>query len=217
MSILASNMKTIRKELNCTQEAMADILNVGFRTYVRYEAGERDSPVPILTKVARLANISLEKLLTQEIVKRDVSPAPGKRLNSPPPEVKSCNFKAGTITFKKPAANSLISVDEGEKHLLGNFRKLSSAEQKDFLKSMGKTYKQSAAVKTGTPGLRRKTGLSRLEKEAGKVLAQAAAIKPLPGQNKGRPGRKKLDRKSLKEKVDKLKWVTRSVTKTTVR
>ena len=61
MSILAKNMKMIRRELKCTQSALAEILKVGFRTYVRYEAGERDAPISILVKMSRLGNISLEQ------------------------------------------------------------------------------------------------------------------------------------------------------------
>ena len=67
MSILAKNLKSIRKEFGCTQSVMADILKVGFRTFVRYEAGERDAPVAVLVKIARLGNISLEKFLTKSI------------------------------------------------------------------------------------------------------------------------------------------------------
>ena len=40
MSILAKNLKRIRKELGCTQSVLSGILKVGFRTFVRYEAGE---------------------------------------------------------------------------------------------------------------------------------------------------------------------------------
>ena len=54
MSVLANNVRLIRKELRCTQSAMAEILKIGFRTYVRYEAGERDAPVSVLIKLARL-------------------------------------------------------------------------------------------------------------------------------------------------------------------
>ena len=71
MSVLAKNIKTIRKELWCTQSVLADILKVGFRTYVRYEAGERDAPVNVLVKMAKLGNISLEQLLTSEINKNN--------------------------------------------------------------------------------------------------------------------------------------------------
>ena len=67
MSILSKNVKLIRRELRCTQSAMAEILRIGFRTYVRYEAGERDAPVSVLIKLAHLGNISLEQLLTQVI------------------------------------------------------------------------------------------------------------------------------------------------------
>ena len=60
MSILAKNLKTVRKELGCTQSVMSEILKVGFRTFVRYEAGEIDAPVSVMVKIARLGNISLE-------------------------------------------------------------------------------------------------------------------------------------------------------------
>src|SRR3990172_1389745 len=67
MTILSKNLKVIRKNLNCTQMAIAKVLDIGFRTYVRYEAGERDAPVSILVKFARLGNLSLDRLLTTEI------------------------------------------------------------------------------------------------------------------------------------------------------
>ncbi len=70
MTILAKNLKVVRKELGCTQTMMADILKVGFRTFVRYEAGERDAPVAVLVKIARLGNISLEKFLNRCIYPR---------------------------------------------------------------------------------------------------------------------------------------------------
>ena len=74
MSILAKNLKTIRKELCCTQSVMSETLKVGFRTYVRYEAGTRDAPISVLITIARLGNISLEQLLTSELDKNDIVP-----------------------------------------------------------------------------------------------------------------------------------------------
>ena len=47
MTVLSENLKTIRKNLKCTQGALSEVLGIGFRTYVRYEAGERDAPVSI--------------------------------------------------------------------------------------------------------------------------------------------------------------------------
>ena len=97
MSILAQNMKTIRRELRCTQSAMSDILKVGFRTYVRYEAGERDAPVAVLVKMARLGNMSLENLLTRKIDQLSILSMDTETLNLTPPEVKSVNFQTGSI------------------------------------------------------------------------------------------------------------------------
>ena len=41
---------------------------------MRYEAGERDAPVSVLIKIARLGNISLEQLLTTAIEPNDIAP-----------------------------------------------------------------------------------------------------------------------------------------------
>ena len=72
MTILSDNLKTIRKNLNCTQMALSEVLEIGFRTYVRYEAGERDAPVSVLVKLARLANLSLDRLLTTKVLPEDL-------------------------------------------------------------------------------------------------------------------------------------------------
>ena len=64
MTVLSENLKTIRKNLKCTQGTISEVLGIGFRTYVRYEAGERDAPVSLLVKMARLGELSLDRLLT---------------------------------------------------------------------------------------------------------------------------------------------------------
>jgi len=40
------------------------LIDVGFRTYVRYEVGERHAPVNVVIKMAKLENISLDQLLS---------------------------------------------------------------------------------------------------------------------------------------------------------
>ena len=58
---LAENLKMIQKELNCAQSTIAEVLKVGFRTYLRYEAGERDALISILIKITRLGKSILGK------------------------------------------------------------------------------------------------------------------------------------------------------------
>ena len=130
MSVLAKNIRLIRKELRCTQSVMAKILKVGFRTYVRYEAGERDAPVSVLVKLSRLGNISLEQLLTQEVGSHDISPVPVISKTENIPETKLVNFRKGEISFKKPARQELMTIDSSEKRLLTLFRKMDDDQQK---------------------------------------------------------------------------------------
>lgn len=214
MSILAKNLVTIRKELRCTQSAMAEILKVGFRTYVRYEAGERDAPVSVLVKVAKLANMSLELMLTTEVGAEDIVPLQAIDFQAPPPEVKKCDFRTGQIEFKKPSVRGLLVSDERERKLVGFFRKMDLATQKTCLDSVKKAGKGSKGKgepkKIGKADKPKKVAVRREPS----VMVQ---VKAPQVRRKGKPGRRKLDKKVLKEKIDKLKMLTKSINKITVR
>ena len=62
MTLLAQNLKIIRK--NQPHANSSRQIDVGFRTYVRYEVGERHAPVNVLIKMAKLENISLDQLFS---------------------------------------------------------------------------------------------------------------------------------------------------------
>ena len=138
MSILAKNIKTIRKELGCTQSVMSEILKVGFRTFVRYEAGIRDAPISVLITIARLGNISLEQLLTSEVDKNDIVPLQRTCNESPSTEVSTVNFKEGAIVFKNPYRQEIITLDTDEKKLLSIYRKMGSSQKKDCLLTLSR-------------------------------------------------------------------------------
>ena len=215
MSILAQNMKIIRRGLKCTQSAMSDILKVGFRTYVRYEAGERDAPVAVLVKMARLGNISLEHLLTRKIDSLAILPMDTETLNLTPPEIKSVNFQTGHISFKKVTKEGMLALDEAEKKAISAYRRMPQNLKSTFLKDLEKNYKVTG------------TGLKARRPAPAKPAAPAVVLpletKPVVKKEskgvkkKGKPGRKKLDKKALKEKIDRLKMITKSVPKITVR
>ncbi len=216
MSILAKNIKTIRKELGCTQTDFADIVRVGFRTYVRYEAGERDAPVSVLVKIAKVANMSLERMLTVEVHKPDILPAPPS-LQVTVPEVKRCHFRVGQIEFKKPSSRRLLTVDDAERKLLGFFRRMPSSVQKELLESVKKLGK----------GIKGKGSVERPVKSPGKpertvpknTVVEKVKVKMTPARNRGRgrPKRGRQDEKLIKEKIDRLKMLTKSINKITVR
>ncbi len=216
MSVLAQNIKTIRKELKCTQSSMSDILKVGFRTYVRYEAGERDAPVAVLVKLARLGNISLEQLLTQKISKENVVPIEVETLDISTPEVKTVNFKTGKILFKKPNREEMLAAHESEKIALSLFRKMSDSEQKQFIKEIGKKYKSARVnLKPIVPSSRLKQDRKLVPED--EPIVTKSLTKQKQSKRKGKPGRRKLDRKALREKIESLRKVTQLVKRITVR
>ena len=204
MSGLAKNIRLIRKELRCTQSVMAGILKIGFRTYVRYEAGERDAPVSVLLKLARLGNISLERLLTSEVESHDISPVPAISKGGSPPETKVVNFRKGEIEFKKAARQELMTLDPSERRMLTLFRKMDRDLQKVCLENIQETINGDGS----TPS--RRTLGSRTTQNGPESLSDIA-------QEKGPSERKKVDKKLLKEKIDRLKIITRSVSKVTIR
>lgn len=215
MSILAQNMKTIRRELRCTQSAMSDILKVGFRTYVRYEAGERDAPVAVLVKMARLGNLSLENLLTKKIDPLSILPMDTETLNLAPPEVKSVNFQTGHISFKKLSREGLLALDEVEKKAISAYRRMPQGLKTAFLKDLEKNYKA-----TGTGLKARKAAPAQPVSLAAATPEKKTVVKKGTARiekKKGKPGRKKLNKKALKEKIDRLKMITKSIPKITVR
>ena len=214
MSILAKNLKMIRKELGCTQSVMAGILKVGFRTFVRYEAGERDAPVAVLVKIARLGNISLEQLLTSKIDKNDIAPLQKINKDLSSIEVSAVNFQEGLVTFRNPSRQEFITLEDTERKILTLFRKMSPQFQKDCLFNLdqivelGKTsYKSSYKAEIGQQGRSKKE--ESPEKSSQNFVRQPKARR--------KPGRTKLDKKALQEKIDKLKMLTQSINKITVR
>ncbi len=219
MSILAKNLKTIRKELRCTQASLAEIMNVGFRTYVRYEAGERDAPVSVLVKIARLGNMSLEQLLTTEVHRSDVLPNQALTKNVSIPEIRKCDFRSGLIEFKKPALRGLLSLDEVERKLLLFFRKMDSDTQVECLANLRKMSKGSRPVvgKAERGRVNKSTGKAKMVFAKGGISTDDLKGRLAQVGKKKKPGRKKLDKKVLKEKIDKLKLLTKSIKKITVR
>lgn len=190
MSIMAKNLRMIRKELRCTQAMMSDILKVGFRTYVRYEAGERDAPVSVLVKIARLGNLSLEQFLTNEVAKSLISPVKTLTKSSTPPAVGLVDFSAGQINFKTPAKKELITIHPSERKLLSLFRKMDPELQKDSLDNIGKVLKGKGKEASSSPATKKKTA-GRTEKTASakKVVKRAKSKASKPKKQTRRKGR----------------------------
>jgi transcriptional regulator with XRE-family HTH domain len=212
MSVLAKNLKTVRKELGCTQSVISDILNVGFRTYVRYEAGERDAPVSVLIKIARLGNVSLEQLLTTAIEPNDIAPL--EKINrGETVQIQSVDFKVGQVTFKDTNHQELMTVDDSEKRILTLFRKMPPRLKKDCMDSVGQIAKTGRVVRR----LSDRMGKGFKDKRKMTPKEKIEIKSPPKPETKRKPVRKKLDKKVLQEKIDKLKIVTRSINKITVR
>ena len=142
MTVLSENLKTIRKNLKCTQGALSEVLGIGFRTYVRYEAGERDAPVSLLVKLARLGELSLDRLLTTKVHLEEIQTPDQKILpnSKVPPVVIGGNLEEGRLMFKGQLRDHLISTKKEEQKLLILFRKLNTSNQKKFLLHAEWTY-----------------------------------------------------------------------------
>jgi len=176
MTTLSENMKTIRKSLNCTQMAIAKVLDIGFRTYVRYEAGERDAPVAVLVKFARLGTISLDRLLTTKLELSDLEmpdlDPPVGRLNQV--NVISGSLREGRLVFKGIRGDYYVAMK-----LLNHFRKMNPKSQDKCLLDMEWSLKKNkgrASTVTGRKKVSRKVEKSR---NASKLKKMAKTIKKI--------------------------------------
>jgi len=115
--------------------ALSEVLEIGFRTYVRYEAGERDAPVSVLVKLARLGNLSLDRLLTTKVFPEDLKTPDQEKLPSSkvPLEVIGGGLEEGRLMFKGQLNDHLISTNKEEQKLLSLFRQMGTSNQEKFL------------------------------------------------------------------------------------
>jgi len=211
MSILSKNIRKIRKELSCTQSMMAEILEIGLRTYVRYESGERDAPVSVLVKLAYFGNISLEQFLTRAVNVRDISPAQEILQLKKISETKLVDFEKGEIVFKKPVRHELITIDSSEKKLLAIFRKMDVGLQKVCVNNIQNSVNSDGLMTPLRPLTVRKTDRSK----RGSILKNSK-VNTL-AKKKNCSDSKKESKKLLKEKIDRLKTITKSISGITVK
>jgi transcriptional regulator with XRE-family HTH domain len=180
MTTLSENMKVIRKKLNCTQMAIAKVLDIGFRTYVRYEAGERDAPVAVLVKFARLGSISLDRLLTTKLEPSDLEmpdvPPPAGKLSQV--EAIGGSLKEGRLVFKGISGDYYVAATADEKKLLNHFRKMNSKSKEQCLMDMEWSLKKNKgrAIKTGKKKPSRKIEKTR---NTSKLKKMAKTIKKI--------------------------------------
>ena len=135
MTILSENLKTLRNKTNFTQMTLSKVLEIGFRTYVRYEAGERDAPVSVMVKLAKLANISLDQLLTTKILPEDLDTSGLENTQNiiQNPEVISGSIENGRLMLKGFLEDNLVTNTKDEQKLLTLFRKVNDISRDKFL------------------------------------------------------------------------------------
>ena len=63
MEILAERMKMLRKEKHLSQKEAAEVLEISFSAYCRYEYGEREPAASTIAAMARLFRVSADFLL----------------------------------------------------------------------------------------------------------------------------------------------------------
>ena len=160
-----------------------------------------------------MANISLEKLLTTSIKPIDIAPLKKISQGSNPGQIESLDFQTGYVTFKNPNCREIITVDDVERRILTLFRKMPSGLKKDCIDSLEQIVVTGRVVSR----LSEKVGIRR---KGNRKLSPKVRIKtePSPKSKTTRKlTRKELDKKVLQEKIDKLKLVTQTINKITVR
>ena len=145
MTILSENLKTLRKKINCTQVAISEVLEIGFRTYVRYEAGERDAPVSVMVKLARLGKVSLDRLLTTKILPQDLDTPDQEKPESisQKPKVICGSVEEGRLMFKGFLKDNLVTNTKEEQKLLILFRKANHITRDKFLQDLKWTFNKT--------------------------------------------------------------------------
>lgn len=64
--MFGSRLNQTRKEKGLTAKQMSDSLNIGLRSYRKYESGERSPSFESLVKIADILDVSLDYLLCRD-------------------------------------------------------------------------------------------------------------------------------------------------------
>ena len=143
--------------------ALSNVLDIGFRTYVRYEAGERDAPVSVMVKLAKLGEVSLDRLLTTKILPQDLDIPDQEKTKSifQNPKVICGGVEEGRLMFEGFLMDNLVTNTKDEQKLLTLFRKANHITRDKFLQDLKWSLNKTHISRfTGTKKVSRK-----LEKE----------------------------------------------------
>lgn len=66
--MLRINLKNLREKKKKTQGIIADLIGVSRSTYLNYEKGRSEPPASVLVKIAQYYKVSIDDLLTQDLV-----------------------------------------------------------------------------------------------------------------------------------------------------
>ena len=62
MSAFSENLLALRKERNLNQEEAAAACGIAYRSYRRYETGEREPTLSVLLALSRFSGVTLDEL-----------------------------------------------------------------------------------------------------------------------------------------------------------
>jgi len=141
MSQLSENLKVIRNHLKLTQSQFSKNLKIGFRTYVRYEMGERETPIPVLVKVSKLIKASLDDLILSPLIINEFNGLTKKSSKNLSSIVKQATSLTGLENERQ------VSLKKDEKNLLNLYREMDFETREKCLKEMNLLIKSSTLIK----------------------------------------------------------------------
>ena len=116
--MLSEQLKIIRKANKFTQQGLADAIAIERSTYASYETGRNKPDVVLLSRIAKVFNVSSDFIL---------------EIDTTVP----LNVEDISVQYKKKSGNKLVStLSKEEKNVLAKYRLLSDnkkAELVDFL------------------------------------------------------------------------------------
>ena len=127
---IGERLRELRVKSGFTQCQIAKILNIDRSTYSYYEIGKTNPDVSTLVSLAKIFNISINDLLSEE--------TPHKSLAQKKP--------VANYLFSKKNTSHIYELSDEEKELVGFFRICSKKQQAAILESLSKMGTQNPFV-----------------------------------------------------------------------
>lgn len=140
---MMKNLKILREKHDLSQQQVSDYLNISRQMYLKYESGEVDPPLKVLTLLTKLYQISYDRLINDSQKTFERKKYYAAVVEEPSPVFGACAVYSKESVFQK----KLEGFTEEQKQIVFNLIDSIANMNKSFSLEKKQRYREPGAMK----------------------------------------------------------------------